>query len=91
MSLDILKGYRATRKTEVENLIYVFIYLFKSEVKVKTYLEKINKIKQIHLKITDDELCKGIQCQIFLILSHIRVLEYDEKANYNLYLQLLKD
>ena len=96
MSIDVLNGKRATRKTEMESFIYIIIFLFKlklpwSSVKSKSYLDRLNKIRQIHYITKLDKLCEGIPYQILFILNHIRNLPYDERPNYELYEKVLKD
>ena len=96
MSFEVLKGKLPSKKTEMQSFAYFLIFLFKlnlpwSNVKSKTYENKIQKIIDIHKKVNDDLLCQNLPYEIFFILSDINKLEYSQTPNYEIYIKVLSD
>lgn len=96
MALNVLKGMIPSKKTEIESFIYLLLFLFQlklpwSKIKSKNHFDKVNKIIEIHNKITKEELFKNIPYQILFIYLHLETIKNDETPDYNLYIKVLND
>lgn len=90
MSLNILEGEEHSKKTEIESFIYLMIYFFKlklpwSNIKSKNHNDKLNKIIEIHNKISEKELFSEIPYQILFIFTEIQKLKKFDIPDYILY------
>ena len=93
LSSNVLKGIEQTRKDELESLGLVIIYLYQgilpwSDLKCKDIHQYLDKIKKLKLKISNEELCKGLPEEICEYMNYIINMNFDENPDYR-YLQSL--
>jgi casein kinase I family protein HRR25 len=93
LSLNVMKGIEQTRKDELESLGLVIIYLYQgflpwSEYKCKEMFQLLDKIRNLKLKITNEELCKNLPKEIYDYMNYVKNMNFDDNPDYT-YLQSL--
>ena len=96
MSINVGKGFRPSRKTDLEELIYSLIFLIKGnlpwhKIKGKTHKDTCIKINDYKSKIDIEELFKDIPSEIRFIYKNILKLDFKEKPEYDLYVILFEN
>lgn len=87
-SINIHMGSEHGRRDDLESLAYTLIYLAKGSLPwqsldVKDKEEKHGAILEMKLKISPEELCKGLAEEFSLFLKYSRNLGFDEAPDYN--------
>ena len=95
MSDDILDGKDPSRKSELENIMYVLIYLYKGTLpwNIINYSANQNKrllIKKRRKTIGIDELFFGLPDEFLFIYNSIKKMTFITKPNYELFKSKLK-
>ena len=90
MGIHIGKGYRPSRRTDIEELIYSLIYLFKgklpwSHIKGKNHEEVCTKMNKIKMDINLEILFQDLPQEFIFIYKNVIKLEFAEKPEYELY------
>lgn len=96
MSEEILKGNPPSRKSELENLIYVLIYLFNGslpwgKIKINSGSDKYEKILLKRKSVSIKELFNGLPPQLLFIYNSIKELTFYSEPNYNIYINKLEE
>ena len=95
MSDEILNGKCPSRKSELENFLYVLIYLFKgklpwSDLYISSKENKRNKILNIRNTLKIEELFQGMPNEFIFMFKSIKPLNFLSKPNYELFRTKLK-
>lgn len=88
-------GYKQSRRDDIESVSYILIYFLIGElpwqgIKAKSKAEKKEKIKEVKLEY-DFSLNKEIPKQLITLLNYSKSLEYEERPDYNLILNLINE
>ena len=87
LSTNVLKGIAQTRKDELESLGLVIIYLYQgslpwSNLKCKDLYQGLYIIKQLKLKISNEELCKDLPKEIYDYMNYVKNMNFNDNPNY---------
>lgn len=96
MSIPVSKGYKPSRRTDLEELFYTILFLIKKElpwsnIKEESHLIKCQKMCEIKEKLIENGYFNNIYPEMIYIYKNIRKLEFDEKPDYELYIILLEN
>ena len=86
-SINTHLGIEQSRRDDLESIIYVFIYFLKGSlpwqgVKAKNLSEKYNKIMNLKVQTSINNLCKNLPVQINELLFYVRDLQFDQTPDY---------
>ena len=86
-SINTQLGIEQSRRDDLESIIYVFIYFLKGSlpwqgVKAKNLSEKYNKIMNLKVQTSINNLCKNLPVQINELLFYVRDLQFDQTPDY---------
>lgn len=85
-----------SRRDDLEGIGYVLMYFNKGKlpwqgINAKTKKEKYDKIRDIKVSITVENLCKGFPKEFTDYLNYCHKLNFDEKPDYSYARKLFKD
>ena len=82
ISVNAHKGYKTSRRDDIESLGYNIIYYMKGG-KLPWYHEKDrNKAESVKMNITLDELCEGLPEEIKLFIKYAKEMEFYQEPDY---------
>lgn len=95
-SINTHNGIEQSRRDDLESLGYVMMYLLRGSLpwqntKASSQREKYEKIKEIKISTTVDNLCKGFPNEFVTYLYYCRNLKFDEKPDYRFLRNLFCD
>ena len=87
-SLNSHKGYRQSRRDDLESMLYILIYFLKGklpwqDVGARTKDERYKLILEKKSNIRIDFLCKDIPGEFADLLRYVKTLNFEEKPMYN--------
>ena len=87
LSLNVLKRLEYSRRDDLESLGLVIIYLYKGvlpwcNLKCKDIHEKLHKIKDLKLQITNEELCNDLPTEFCEYMNYVKYLDFYENPDY---------
>ena len=90
MSQEVLEGNKPSRKSELESLMLVLIYLYKGSLPWSNLLSpsdshKLKKMKDERKKTLKNELLKDLPSQFKFIYNSIKMLNFYSFPNYKLF------
>ena len=96
MAIPIADGFRPSRRTDLEELIYTLLFLLKKSlpwdgIKGKIHSETCRKMNEIKRNIKADELFDNLPEEFIYIYKNIRKLNFDETPEYGLYKLLFEN
>lgn len=96
MALPVLEGFRPSRRTDIESLLYTLIFIVKKElpwnnVKGKNHLDICKKMYEIKKGISLSKLFNGLPNEFIFIYKNAIKLEFSEEPEYELYFILLNN
>jgi hypothetical protein len=89
-------GVEQSRRDDLECLGYVLIYFNKGllpwqGLKAGTKQEKYNKIMDMKIKTSIEELCAGLPDEFVQYMNYCRNLKFEDRPDYNFLRKLFKD
>jgi len=92
-SCNAHNGLEQSRRDDMESIAYVILYFFKKKLpwqglKCKDKTEKYQKIKEMKMSISPEELCKGIPNEFAKYLTMVKQLGFEEEPAYKKYIQM---
>ena len=86
-SINALKLNELSRRDDLESLAYTLIYFLKGKlpwqnINAITKEEKYQKILEMKMNISSNELCNGLPNEFEEFLDYSKKLKYEEKPNY---------
>ncbi|EAY18076.1 CK1 family protein kinase [Trichomonas vaginalis G3] len=95
VSVNTHLGESQSRRDDLESIAYVLIRFLRGslpwqKIKIKDPDERQEKISQMKLQTTPEQLCFGIPSEFRQIYEYIRRLRYDETPNYSWIRQTLQ-
>lgn len=99
-SINTISGFTQSRRDDLESLGYVIVYLAKgtlpwANIKTDNKDELYDKILDIKINTTVENLCMGLPTQFEEYMRYIRGMTYEQEPNYNylrnLFLTVLKN
>eukprot|EP01084_Bolivina_argentea_P272888 464733_1 len=96
VSINTHLGIKQSRRDDMESLGYIFVKFMKNKmpwdgIKANTKKEKYNKIAELKMTVTTDELCKGLPNEFVLYINYCKALKFDEKPDYEYLKSLFKN
>ena len=96
MAIRVLEGFRPSRRTDIEELLYTLIFLVKKKlpwdnIKGKNHLDVCKKMFAIKKGIRLSELFNDLPNEFMYIYKNIIKLEFSEEPEYELYIILLNN
>ena len=90
MSINVGKGFRPSRKSDIEELIYTILYLNKgslpwSNIRGKDHGELFIKINNVKINIEPEKLFADFPHELLFIYKNVLKLNFYEKQEYMLY------
>lgn len=88
------EGFSQSRRDDIEQLVYVLIYLYRgrlpwSGLQIADRDEKEREIGRMKRTLALQDVCKGCPHSFVLLLNYARRMEYAEVPNYNMIRALL--
>ena len=95
-SLNTHLGIEPTRRDDMESIFFCMAYFLLGilpwqNLKAETKEEKYKRIMEKKMEYRPELLCKNLASELLQMLQHIRTLRYDEKPNYDLLRNLIKE
>ena len=99
-SINTLSGYTQSRRDDLESLGYVIIYIAKgtlpwANIKSDNKNELYNRILEMKIQTTSEQLCSGLPVQFEEYMKYIKGMSYEQEPNYkylrNLFLIVLQN
>lgn len=86
-SIAAHKGETQSPKDDLESIIYILVYLFRSKlpwmgIQHKDKNKKYKLILEKKESVSDEDLCDQLPREFLVFLKHIRSLDYDERPHY---------
>jgi len=100
LSLNVLNRLEHSRRDDLESLGLVIIYLYKGvlpwcNLKAKNLYERLEQIKYLKLKITNEELCRDLPKEFCEYMNYVKYLKFYDNPDYtylkSLFLNVLKN
>ena len=96
MAIPKSQGFRPSRRTDLEELIYTLIFLLKrnlpwSGIKGKSHEEICEKMGKIKNSISPENLFEGLPEELKFMYKIILKLNFEEKPDYGLFIILFKN
>ena len=81
-------GIQQSRRDDLEALGYIFIYFFKGNLpwqhlKAMNKVQKYEKICEMKLSISTEELCSEMPAEFLIFINYCRGLRFEEMPNYS--------
>ncbi|CAF0999536.1 unnamed protein product [Rotaria sordida] len=92
-SINAHKGSEQSRRDDLEAISYVFMYFIMGTLpwqglQATGRKSKFERIAEMKMKITSEQICKNYPKECFLFLDYCRTLIFDNRPDYN-YLRYL--
>lgn len=89
------QGLEQSRRDDLESIGYVLLYFLRGNlpwqgVKVKEGEKHYEKIGNVKMNTSVDELCDGFPEELKYYFNYVRQLEFEEEPNYNFLLELFE-
>ena len=89
------QGLEQSRRDDLESIGYVLMYFLRGNlpwqgVKVKEGEKHYEKIGNVKMNTSVDELCEGFPEEIKYYFNYVKQLEFEEEPNYNFLLELFE-
>ncbi|OHT04721.1 hypothetical protein TRFO_06144 [Tritrichomonas foetus] len=83
------RGWRLSRRDDMESLGYLLVYLLTGQLPWSSYLNNKDVYKaKVNTSVKD--LCDGLPPEFEIFLNSVRCLEFDDKPNYAKYRELFR-
>ena len=95
-SINTHLGVEQSRRDDLEAIAYLLIYLMRGSlpwqgIQVETKKQKYEQIAKKKTETTIEDLCQGLPTEFAVFLSDVRRLEFNDRPDYSLYRQMLRD
>ena len=87
-SINSHQGSELRRRDDLESLAYILIYFICSSLPWQGMGQNIHVVKQ---SITSHSIFKELLAEFLIFLQHCRSLAFDDKSNYDYYLNLFNN
>lgn len=89
------QGLEQSRRDDLESIGYVLLYFLRGSlpwqgVKVKDGEKHYEKIGNVKMNTSVDELCDGFPEELKYYFNYVKQLEFEEEPNYNFLLELFE-
>lgn len=89
------QGFEQSRRDDLESIGYVLMYFLRGNlpwqgVRVKEGEKHYEKIGNVKMNTSVDELCEGFPEEIKYYFNYVKQLEFEEEPNYNFLLELFE-
>ena len=88
-SHNAIRGYESSRRDDLESFGYMLLYLARGGWipwmkynKIKDKNEALQKILKIKLKVTDENLCKGLPNEFIQYMKYVKKLDFEQEPDY---------
>ena len=87
-SINAHKGLEQSRRDDLEAISYVFMYFITGKLpwqglQATAKKAKFERIAEMKMKFTPEQLCKNYPKECVLLLKYCRTLEYDHRPDYD--------
>lgn len=89
ISANAHKGYKTSRRDDIESLGYNIIYYMKGGKLPWLFEENMEKLESIKRNISLEELCEGLPEEIKLFMKYSKEMEFYQKPDYEYLKSLL--
>ncbi len=86
-------GYQQSRRDDIESIGYILLYFVNGTLpwqglRCNNKVAKYEKIKQMKVEMTIEEMCKGLPSCFSQLLTYSRALKFEEAPNYKYLFEL---
>ena len=94
-SINQHKGFEPSRRDDMESIGYLLMYFLRGSlpwqgVHAVTNAQKYEKISEIKMKTSDEELCLGFPPEFLMYFKKVKAMEFEEEPDYAFFKDLFR-
>jgi serine/threonine protein kinase len=96
ISINAHLGIEQSRRDDMESIAYLLVYFMKRKLPwqglaAETPGEKYNQIATMKMRISTEELCRGLPKEFGAFVDQVRSLRFDDEPDYSFYRRIFRN